>query len=177
MRKARVRKRGLIFSGAATVALSIVLYVIDPHMTAGRGPTILQFEFAATSHRAARMMAEWGPEGRDAARVSLWLDYGYMLSYATFFTLAGFATREQARARSWRRLAALGTVVPFFAVAAAVFDASENVALLLTLSGRGGRWAPPFATVCSSIKFALIALAIGYAGAGLAVRLTKVLSR
>jgi len=34
-----------------------------------------------------------------------------------------------------RRLAAIGVVVPFFALAAATFDASEKAALLLTLAG------------------------------------------
>jgi hypothetical protein len=72
-----------------------------------------------------------------------------------------------ARARDWRRLAAIGAVVPFFALAAASFDASENVALLLTLAGNGGSFAPPFAAVCSAIKFTLITIAILYAVCGL----------
>jgi hypothetical protein len=60
----------------------------------------------------------------------LLLDYGYMLSYGLFFALAGFAVRDTAQARGWDRLAAIGVVFPFFALAAASFDASENVALL-----------------------------------------------
>jgi hypothetical protein len=89
------------------------------------------------------------------------------------FALAGFAVRDTARARGWRRLAAIGVVVPFFALAAATFDASENVALLLTLAGNGGSLAPPLAAVCSAIKFTLIAIAIAilYALSGLVVRL------
>ncbi len=93
-----------------------------------------------------------------------------MLSYGGFFTLAGFAVRDTARARGWRRLAAIGVVVPFFALAAATFDASENIALLLTLAGNGGSLAPPFAAVCSAIKFTLIVIAILYAFSGLTVR-------
>jgi hypothetical protein len=75
--------------------------------------------------------------------------------------------RDTARARNWPRLAAVGAVVPFFALAAAGFDASENVALLLTLGGHGGSFAPPFAAVCSAIKFTLIAGAILFALCGL----------
>ena len=112
-----------------------------------------------------------GGKGRSAAHLSLLLDYGYMLSYGLFFALAGFAVRDTARARGWPRLAALGTVVPFFALAAASFDASENVALLLTLAGNGGNFAPPFAAICSAIKFTLIGIAIIYALCGLALRL------
>jgi hypothetical protein len=94
-----------------------------------------------------------------------------MLSYGLFFALAGFAVRDTARARGWPRLAALGTVVPFFALAAASFDASENVALLLTLAGNGGDLALPFAAACSTIKFTLISIAILYALCGLTLRL------
>jgi hypothetical protein len=160
------RKQALILFGIATVAFTVILEVIDPSHVS-HGPTILHFEFAGGRSRAAQIVAEWGPKGRSAAHLSLVLDYGYMLSYGLFFALAGFAVRDMARARGWPRLAALGVVVPFFALAAASFDASENVALLLTLAGNGGSFAPPFAAVCSAIKFTLIGVAIVYALCGL----------
>lgn len=94
-----------------------------------------------------------------------------MLSYGLFFYLAGLAIRDTARTRGWQRLADLGVVVPFLALAAATFDASENVALLLTLAGSGGSFAAPFAAVCSAVKFTLIGLAILYVLAGLVLRL------
>jgi hypothetical protein len=162
------RKHALILLGIATVAFTVILELIDPsHVSSG--PTILAFEFAGSSSHAAQIMAEWGAKGRSAARLSLVLDYGYMLSYGLFFCLAGFAIRDTARVRGWRRLATAGLVVPFFALAAATFDASENVALLLTLAGKGGSFAPPFATVCSTIKFTLIGIAILYVLCGLAL--------
>lgn len=160
------RKRALILLGIATVAFTVILELIDPSHVS-HGPTILDFEFAVTRSRAAQIMAEWGPKGRSTAHLSLLLDYGYMLSYGLFFALAGLAVRDMARARDWRRLAAIGAVVPFFALVAAGFDASENVALLLTLAGNGGGFASPFAAVCSAIKFTLITIAILYALCGL----------
>jgi hypothetical protein len=160
------RKRALILLGVATVAFTVILEVIDPSHVS-HGPTILDFEFAGSHARATQITAEWGPKGRSAAHLSLLLDYGYMLSYGLFFALAAFAVRDAARARDWRRLAAIGVVIPFFALAAAGFDASENVALLLTLAGNGGSFAPPFAAVCSAIKLALITIAILYALSGL----------
>lgn len=162
------RKQALILLGIATVAFTVILEVIDPSHVS-HGPTILDFEFAGTRARAAQIMAEWGPKGRSAAHLSLILDYGYMLSYGLFFYLAGFAIRDTARASGWRRLAAVGVVIPFCALAAAAFDASENVALLLTLAGKGGSVAPQFAAVCSAIKFTLIGVAILYVLYGLAL--------
>jgi hypothetical protein len=165
-RSTTCRNRALILLGVATVAFTVILEVIDPSHVS-HGPTILAFEFAGSRARATQILAEWGPKGRSAAHLSLLLDYGYMLSYGVFFALAGFAVRDTARARGWKRLAAIGVVVPFFALAAASFDASENVALLLTLAGNGGSFAPPFVAICSAIKFTLIAIAIVYAVCGL----------
>ncbi|MGN6372730.1 MAG: hypothetical protein ACTHM1_07030 [Solirubrobacteraceae bacterium] len=163
------RKLILLVLGIATVGFTVVLEAIDPSHVS-RGPTILSFEFAGSHARAARIVGEWGPKGRSAAHLSLVLDYGYMLSYGLFFALAGFAVRDTARVRGWRRVAAAGVVIPFFALAAAVFDATENVALLLTLGGSGGSFAPPLATVCSTFKWALIAVAILYVLLGTALR-------
>ncbi len=165
------RKQALIVLGAATVAFTVILELVDPSRQVAGAPSILDFEFAASHTRAAQIMSEWGSKGRSAAHLSLLLDYGYMLSYGLFFALAGFAVRDTARARGWRRLAAVGVVVPFFALAAALFDASENVALLLTLAGEGGSFAPPFAAVCSAVKFTLVGIAILYVLCGLTVRL------
>jgi hypothetical protein len=93
-----------------------------------------------------------------------------MISYGGFFTLAGLATRDLARTRDWRRLATVGMIVPFFAAVAATFDAIENVFLLLVLEGHGGEHAPLIATICSSIKFTLITIAIAYVLCGLVWR-------
>lgn len=164
------RKRALVVLGAATLGFTVALYLLDPQVR-GYGASISDFEFAGSSSRAARIVAEWGSEGRHLAHLGLLLDYGYMLSYGLFFALAGFAVRDAARARGWRRMARAGSVVPYFALAAACFDASENVALLLTLGGHGGSFAPPFATACSSIKWALIGIAILYVLCGLVLLL------
>lgn len=171
------RKRALVVLGAATVGFTIALYLLDPHVQGFGRVGISGFEFAGSRSRAAQIMAEWGTEGRHLARLGLLLDYGYMLSYGLLFALAGFAIRDTARARGWRCMARAGIVIPYFALAAACFDASENVALLLTLDGHGGSFAPPFATVCSSIKWTLIGIAILYVLCGVALllraRLTK----
>jgi hypothetical protein len=160
------RKQWLILLGIATVVLTIVGVVLERPMHDAGGPGILAFEFAATKARASQILAEWGATGRDAARVGLIVDYAYMVSYGGFFTLAGLATRDLARARGWRRLATAGMIVPYFALAAAVFDAIENVFLLLVLEGHGGQHAPLIATVCSGIKFTLITIAIAYVAWG-----------
>jgi hypothetical protein len=164
------RRLALGVFGAATLGFTIALYLLDPHVR-GTGASISEFEFAGSSSRAAEIVAAWGSEGRRLAHLGLLLDYGYLLSYGLFFALAGFAIRDAARAREWPRMARAGAVVPYFALAAACVDASEDVALLLTLGGHGGSFAPPFAAACSAIKWALIGTAILYVLCGLALLL------
>ncbi|HEX3608473.1 MAG TPA: GNAT family N-acetyltransferase [Solirubrobacterales bacterium] len=163
----RRRKHLLIAFGIATVAFDIALLVIDQHLEATGGPSILGLEFAGSRQRAAQIMGEWGSHGQYLARLSLWIDFGFMLSYGTFFTLAALATRDFARERDLRALAIAGIAAPFFAALAPLFDAAENIAWLLVLGGHGGSLAPPFATACASLKFLFIGLAIVYALWGL----------
>jgi hypothetical protein len=160
------RRRILIFLGIATALLDVVILALDQPMRDTGGPGILGLELAGSRAHAAHILAEWGPDGRATARLSLQIDFAFMLCYGAFFTLAGLATRDLARRHGWQRLALAGRVVPWFAAAAAVFDACENVLLLLVLHGRGGSGAPVLATVCASAKFALITVAIGYAMVG-----------
>jgi len=167
------RKQLLVAFGIATMAFDVVLIVIDQRLQATGGPSILGLEFAGSEQRAAEIMAEWGEHGRDLARLSLWIDFGFMLSYGTFFALAALATRDFARERGLRALASVGIATPFFAPAAALFDAAENIAWLLVLGSHGGSFAPPFATACASLKFLLITLAIVYVLWGLVIRLLR----
>jgi hypothetical protein len=155
------------------VAFDVALLILDRKMQAAGGPSILGFEFAGSEQKAAQVMAEWGGEGRNYARWSLWIDFGFLLSYGSFFTLASLATRDYAREGGLRRLAAAGGVAAIAAAAAAMLDAGENVFLLLAIGGHGGSYAPPIAMSCASIKFLLIAFAIVYVSSGQAIRLFR----
>ncbi|HET7590031.1 MAG TPA: hypothetical protein VFK14_07590 [Solirubrobacterales bacterium] len=155
----------LIAFGAATIAFDVALFVLDHHLEKTGGPSILGLEFAGSARRVEAIVSEWGAHGVHLARLSLSIDFGFMVSYGAFFTLAGLATRDFAREQGQRALAAAGRVAPWLAVAAALLDACENVIWLLALGGRAAELAP-LATSCAIAKFALIAVAIAYAACG-----------
>ncbi len=138
----------------------------DERMKDTGGPGIVPFELTGGQDRADEILAEWGEDGQDAARESLWIDFGFLLAYGTFLTLALAAVRDRARERGWARLAAIGRVVVSFGALVATFDALENICLLLTLDGAGAAF-PLLATIFASCKFALLAVAIAYLLAGL----------
>lgn len=134
------------------------------------GPGMVPFELTGGQDRADEILSEWGEGGQDAARESLWIDFGFLLAYGAFLTLALAAIRDLAGERGWRRLAAIGGVVVSFGALGATFDALENVCLLLTLEGAGAAF-PLLATLFAACKFILLATAIAYLLAGLAMRL------
>jgi hypothetical protein len=164
------RRTALWVLGALMVALLIVLVLLDGRMRDAGGPGIIGFEFAGSEHRVAEILADWGDDGQDAARLSLWIDYPYLLVYGAFLTLAVAATRDLAARLDLRRLAAIGGIVVFFPAAGAGFDALEDVGLLIALDGNGGNAAPLLATICAVAKFVLIDVAILYVIVGLVQR-------
>jgi hypothetical protein len=160
------RKRLLVVAGVATVLFDVALLLIDRGLEATGGPSILGLEFAGNVQRVEEISGQWGSHELFLARLSLWIDFGFMVSYGAFLTLAALAIRDFARERNLRQLAAAGTVVPFIAAAAPLFDAAENITWLLLLGGQGGDLAAGFGTACASLKFLLVGLAILYAISG-----------
>ncbi len=134
------------------------------------GPGMVPFELTGGQDRADEILSEWGEDGQDAARQSLWIDFGFLLAYGTFLSLALTAVRDLARRRDWLRLARIGRVVVSFGALGAAFDALENICLLLTLDGAGAAL-PLLATIFAACKFVLLITAIAYLLAGLAMRL------
>jgi hypothetical protein len=163
------RRWGLIASGVATVLLLLAMEPAENRMTDTGGPGMVPFELTGGQNRAAEILSEWGEEGQDAARESLWIDFGFLLAYGIFLTLSLRAVRDVATGRGWTRLSVLGGFAIWLGVAAAAFDALENVCLLLTLDGAGATF-PLLATIFAACKFVSLVLAISYLLAGLGTR-------
>jgi nitrate/nitrite transporter NarK len=170
--RALTRQRGLIATGIATLVLLLAMSPADERMQDTGGPGIVPFELTGGQERADEILAEWGEKGQDAARESLWIDFGFLLAYGAFLTLALASVRDRARERGWRRLAAIGGVVVSFGALGAAFDALENTCLLLTLDDAGAAF-PLLATIFAACKFALLAAAVAYLIAGLATLLLR----
>jgi hypothetical protein len=167
------RRTSLILLGGATIAFNLVLASLDSRLKNTGGPSILGLEFAGSLGRVEEIQAEWASHGEYLARLSLWIDFGFMASYGAFFALACASVRDFATGHELRRLAAVGVVAPACAVGAALFDLAENVLWLLVLGGHLGEPAPLVATVCAGLKFLLIAVAIVYSLVGLLVWLRR----
>jgi hypothetical protein len=153
------RRRWLWITGAASAVLLLVLALIDRELASTGGPGIVPFEIAGSTDRANEILADWGEEGRDRARLSLWLDFPYLVFYAAFFALALAAMRDAAGNRGWTRYAKVASIAVFAPIAAAAFDAVEDVNLLLVVGGHSDSAAPAIAMTFAIAKFVALGVA------------------
>ncbi len=152
-------RRGAIrILGAAQVALLLPLLEMERRMRKAGGPGIIAFELAGTPERAKKIMRKWGAEGQAAARVSLILDYPFLVTYSGLQFIGCKAAGGRA-----------AKVIAPAQIAAGAFDAIENTALLGVLAGRDDRL-PALARACALAKFALLTVGGLYRALGIATR-------
>jgi hypothetical protein len=136
------------------------MLVLERRMGRTGGPGIIPFELAGSAERAHRIMCAWGEDGRRAARWSLWLDFGYMLTYGAMTALLV----DRARRRRGHSAA-----LPLLVAPAVAADAVEGVSLLRVLSGSAVAANARRATAAALVKFGFLITALAYV---LADRLT-----
>ena len=161
------RRRALWLLGFATLALLAALAVIDGELQDAGGHGIIAFELAFTSGKAQEIVRAWGSDGHDAAQLSLWLDYPYLVVYGLFLFLAIRALGDALARRGRERLARPAAAISLLPPIAAASDAVEDAFLLLLLGGHAQSLGPPLAGAFASFKFACMTVAMLYLLAGL----------
>jgi len=132
-----------------------------------RGVSILDLELMRTSENAAEQVARLGSSGIDAAQMSIYLDFPFLVLYALALSAACALLAARAAERGATALAVAGRLMVWVAPIAAALDAVENVALLQVLDGHTDQPWPGIAFGFASVKFALLALVVVYLIAGL----------
>lgn len=145
----RIAAAAVVFAGYTAVMVRL-----DQRMQATGGPGIIAFELAGTAAKAEAIMGRWGPDGRRAARQSMRLDFGYMGSYGILLGLLVDRRRHRLGHPAW---------VPALTAGAVAADAVEGVALLHVLDRRDIAGNARLAQLAASLKFVVIAAALGYA--------------
>lgn len=143
------------WSALAFLVYTAAMLLIERRMRKTGGPGIVAFEVAGTAARADEIMTAWGADGQRWARLSMWLDFGYMLTYGT---LVGLLI-DRVRGRRGDPIAL--QLLPIGAVAG---DAVEGVALLRALDGVDLDANARRARFAALTKFALLIVALGYVG-------------
>jgi hypothetical protein len=146
----------LVRATVAFVVYTAVMLSVERRMRATGGPGIIPFELAGSAARAEDIMTRWGSDGQRAARLSLWLDFGYMATYGTFTALLIDGVR---------RRRGHPAVLPAMVIVAVAADATEGVSLLKVLRRTRIAVHARRAQVAALIKFAVLAGALGYVAA------------
>ena len=159
------------------LVLMVVMQVLGrPLQTEAAPAGIVSFELAGSPDRAMQILASWDPHYNPTlgysvvefytaplyAAFGLGLDYLFMPSYAAAIALG--VLLAAGRHKGW--FTSLGAILGWGALAAALLDAVENIALWRELLGAILSPWPMVAATCARVKFALILLGIAYALAG-----------
>ena len=146
----------LATSAALFIGYTGLMVSIERRLRRTGGPGIIAFELAGNASRAEDTMDAWGSEGQRYARLSLWLDFGYMLTYGALTALL----LDGARRRRGHPAA-----LPALAAVAVAGDAVEGISLLNVLKGRRVGANARRARTAALAKFAVLAGCLGYVAA------------
>lgn len=120
-----------------------------------RGHGIVALELAWTPDSFARIVSDWGREGVEAARQQIWRDHAFIPSYVLTFWAALTLAAPGARPVIARWAIRMAWVMPI----AGLLDVIENVSLLRALDGAATSVTVSLASVCATMKFAVIVIA------------------
>ena len=149
----------------ATLLITFAFRFIGPAQ-----PTIVEFELAGTVTKATDIINAWTSTERSHAGFSLGFDYLYMPIYSTTIALACVWAATVIRSGAWR---SIGLALAWGTWLAAIFDAIENLGLLVSLFGTPIEPYPQLAAVCATLKFGLILLGLLYIVAGVILRVIR----
>ncbi len=148
-----------LISAMIMVALWVQMRAPEQVMTRESGVGIVPYELAFTPGRAQEILVSWGPEGREAARHSLLVDFGFIPAYA--LSLAGITLLTARAQQGWGQT--IGFMLAIGCMAAALFDVLENLMLLSMLNDPSVPVLTPLlAGLAASLKFLLLGLTILY---------------
>lgn len=161
----QVGARPLWASALTFVVYTAVMGALERRMRGTGGPGINSFALAGNARRAQDIMTRWGNIGQRAARLSLWLDFGYMATYGTLMTLVADRARQ---------LRGHSIIVPATAIVAVAADAIEGVSLLKVLNGARVTVHSRRAQIAALTKFSALGIGLGYLVVGRAGRHSRI---
>jgi hypothetical protein len=158
------RRSNVVVLTAAIVAgglLAVMVRLDQPLRTAAAPRGIISLELAGSPQSVRRILSSWDPAAHRNARLSLGLDFIFLLVYA--LTLSQLclivARRWPASHRGIRRA---GLILGWGQWCAALLDIGENIMLQRILAGDATTLLPLAARWCALAKFTLIGCGWAY---------------
>lgn len=168
------QKRAFVVLFVLTIVVMVALqYLGGPLKTDAAPFGIVSFELAGTLPLAQKMIESWGQTERIYAGINLGLDFLFIIAYASCIGLGCVLVARSLVQRSVL-VASVGFVLSWALLIAALFDCTENYALINLLFGSQKATFAMVARWCAIPKFLIVGLCIAYALLGaLAARIVK----
>ena len=138
--------------------LTIMFIINEFRLISSTGYGILDFELAWTPGRAQQILIAWGQVEIQNQIIMHYIDYLYILFYGLF----GAELILIASRRIEGKIQKLGLYFTFTPIIAGIFDALENINLILMLNDKTfiNSGSPFFASSCAVIKIGFIILSL-----------------
>lgn len=151
-------RRALWLLGLAMVLFGLAELPALVTMSA-HGTGVLGFERAGTTQRLDEILSVWGPHGRGAAEVHVFIDLGFIACYGLL--LAGMCVRLRLlyQRSGHPRVAQIATAFAWGALIAATVNILQKLILWLELHGHTAQPLPMLASLCAAVT-SLLAITV-----------------
>lgn len=142
----------------ALLISQLIMAPIEAELKGATGYGVIEFEFAWTSEQVNTIFKAWGSEGKKKELYVTLVDFFFIPCYSLFMAGCILLVTRKLDGKS-QEIGFYFTIIPFIA---GIFDIIENIILLLMLTNESFIWSlsPFIASLCATIKFSLLFIAI-----------------
>jgi hypothetical protein len=148
-----------VLSFLTYIFMTIVIFApIEADLKGSTGYGVMEFELAWTSENINKIFSAWGQDGKNKQLFVTIVDFFYIPSYGFFMGGCILLISRKLEGKI-QEIGLYMTLIPFIAGA---FDVIENINLILMLTYDSYIWSlsPFIASLCATIKFGLLMVAI-----------------
>jgi len=158
----RLQRPGIVALSLLAVVTFIGIGATNrPLQTVTAPEGVLSLQFAGTPDRAEAVVASWDEKQRIYAAFNTGLDYLFLAVYSPLLGLiCAYLARVHAAASRWAT--ATGHTLAWAVLVAGLLDGVENYGLLRLLLDPRDAALARLTTVCATVKFGLILVAVSY---------------
>ena len=152
----------ILLTGVAAIASIVIFLLMRPVEAALKAASpygVMELEFAWTEEQMNRIFESWSNDLINQELSATYLDYGFLIVYSTFLAGITLLIVRKILSGQIQLIGLYMTVVPFIA---ALFDAIENLNLILMLSSPSNfpTFSPFLASLFATLKFGFLILVI-----------------
>ncbi|MHA1758668.1 MAG: hypothetical protein ACTSVV_18025 [Promethearchaeota archaeon] len=149
-----------ILSLVAFLIINSIMSPIESSLKGSTGYGVLEFELAWNADTIRTIFNAWGTEGMEKELFVTYIDFLYIIAYSILIFSLNLLITRQIKGK----LKEFGLIISIFPFIAGIFDIIENINLILMLTNEAfiDMGSPLIASLCASIKFTLLIVAIIY---------------